>query len=119
MSVIPELEGTVIGFRAGEDNSYTMYFDYLNSDEAIYLYDIEANTYTRIETGGIYWFMTNDNEKHDRFIITRKSPQIATGGGNVQSDDVQSTKARKLILDQKIYILVNGMLYDATGKMVK
>ena len=119
VSAIPELEGTVIGFRAGEDNSYTMYFDYLNSDEAIYLYDIEANTYTRIETGGIYWFMTNDNEKHDRFIITRKSPQIATGGGNVQSDDVQSTKARKLILDQKIYILVNGMLYDATGKMVK
>ncbi len=119
VSAIPELEGTVIGFRAGEDNSYTMYFDYLNSDEAIYLYDIEANTYTRIETGGIYWFMTNDNEKHDRFIITRKSPQIATGGGNVQSDDVQSTKARKLIIEDKMFIMVDGKLFDATGKAVK
>ena len=119
VSAIPELEGTVIGFRAGEDNSYTMYFDYLNSDEAIYLYDIEANIYTRIETGGIYWFMTNDNEKHDRFIITRKSPQIATGGGNVQSDDVQGTKARKLIIEDKMFIMVDGKLFDATGKMVK
>lgn len=119
VSAIPELEGTVIGFRAGEDNNYTMYFDYLNSDEAIYLYDIEANIYTRIETGGIYWFMTNDNEKHDRFIITRKSPQIATGGGNVQSDDVQGTKARKLIIEDKMFIMVDGKLFDATGKAVK
>ena len=118
VSAVPELEGTVIGFRAGEDDGYTLHFDYLNSDETLYLYDTETHTYTRIETGATYWFMTYDKEKHERFIITRSEGQeIATGlTPNYQSEEA---KAKKLLIEDKMFILVNGMLFDATGKIVK
>ncbi len=117
VSAIPEMEGTVIGFRAGEDDAYTLHFEYLNSAEELYLFDTETNAYTKIMTGATYRFFTDDKEKHDRFVITRKSPQIAT-----DVDDVDSGKrrdVRKLLIEDKMYILVNGMLYDATGKVVK
>ena len=117
VSAVPELEGTVIGFRAGEDEAYTLTFEYLNSDEPLYLYDTEQNTYTEIKTGITYRFFTSDKEKHERFIITRKSPQIATGVDS--TDSSQKGRAKKLLIEDKMYILLNGMLYDATGKIVR
>ena len=120
VSAIPELEGTIIGFRAGEDDAYTLNFEYLNSDEPLYLYDVENNTYTQIITGMTYRFFTTDNEKHARFIITRSNGQeVATGVGEVPSDQIQGTKAKKLLIGNKMFIMVNGMLYNATGKVVK
>jgi hypothetical protein len=118
VSAIPEFEGTVIAFKAGEDNEYTIDFEY-NSEEPLYLLDTENNTYTQIMTGNAYYFTTSDKSKHARFILTRKSPQITTGVGNVSGDEVQGTKAKKLLIEDKMFIMVNGMLYDATGKIVK
>ena len=117
VSAIPEMEGTVIGFRAGEDDAYTLHFEYLNSAEELYLFDTETNAYTKIMTGATYRFFTEDKEKHERFIITRKSPQIATDVDEVDSG--KRREVRKLLIEDKMYILVNGMLYDATGKVVK
>ena len=117
VSAIPEMEGTVIGFRAGEDDAYTLHFEYLNSAEELYLFDTETNAYTKIMTGATYRFFTDDKEKHDRFVITRKSPQIATDVDEVDSG--KRREVRKLLIEDKMYILVNGMLYDATGKVVK
>jgi hypothetical protein len=70
-------------------------------------------------TGESYYFSTDDKAPHSRFIHTRKNPQVATGVGEVPSDQVQGTRARKLLIEDKMYILLNGMLYDATGKVVK
>lgn len=117
VSAIPEMEGTVVGFRAGEDEAYTFTFEYLNSDEPLYLFDTENNSYTQIVTGGIYRFFTNDKEKHERFVLTRHAPQIATGCENL--DGGEGAKAKKLLIEDKMFIMVNGLLYDATGKVVK
>ncbi|MBR1716692.1 MAG: InlB B-repeat-containing protein [Paludibacteraceae bacterium] len=116
-----EWEGTVLNFRAGsEDGEYTIFFRYNESEaEALYLYDLTTETYTRIENGGSYHFSTTDKETHPRFILTYNAPSVATGTGDVQRDDVQSTKARKVLLDNHVYIFRNGKLYDSTGKMVK
>ena len=116
-----EWEGTVLNFRAGsEDVEYTIFFRYNESEaEALYLYDLTTETYTRIENGGSYHFSTTDKETHPRFILTYNAPSVATGTGDVQRDDVQSTKARKVLLDNHVYIFRNGNLYDSTGKMVK
>ena len=38
---------------------------------------------------------------------------------NVQRDNVPSTKARKILIEDKLFIMINGLLYDATGKVVK
>ena len=119
VSAIPQLEGTIIGFRAGEDNAYTLSFDYLNSDEPLYLYDVENNTYTQILTGMTYRFFTTDNEKHARFIITRTDGSQVATGIEPTSGSPDRGKANKLLIENKMFIMVNGMLYDATGKIVK
>ena len=118
VSAIPEMEGTIIGFRAGEDDGYTLHFDYLNSDEPLYLFDTQTRSYTRIETGATYWFLTYDKEKHERFIITRTEGQeIATG--LTPNDQSEEAKAKKLLIEDKMFIMVDGKLFDATGKIVK
>ena len=115
-----ELEGTQIRFRAGtHDSEYTIRFLYNSEDESLYLYDIQEQTYTRVETGASYTFTASDKNVHTRFVLTRNAPQIATGVGEVPSDQVQGTKAKKLLIENKMFIMVNGMLYDATGKVVK
>ena len=119
VSAMPELEGTIIGFRAGEDDAYTLNFEYLNSDEPLYLYDVENNTYTQIMTGMTYRFFTTDNEKHARFIITRSNGQEVATGVELVSGSLDRSKAKKLLIENKMFIMVNGMLYDATGKVVK
>ena len=116
-SAIPEYEGTVITFRAGEDSEYRFEFIYSEDAEPLYLFDTENNTYTQIMTGNAYYFTTSDKAPHSRFILTRKTPQIATGVE--PTSDGESAKARKLLIGDKLYILLNSMLYDATGKVVK
>ena len=116
VSAIPEFEGTVVAFKAGEDSEYRFEFIY-DGDESLYLFDTENNTYTQIMTGNAYYFTTTDKAAHSRFILTRKAPQIATGVE--PTSDGEGAKARKLLIEDKMYILLNGMLYDATGKVVK
>ena len=115
-----ELEGTQIRFRAGtHDSEYTIRFLYNSEDESLYLYDIQEQTYTRVETGASYTFTTSDKNVHTRFVLTRNAPQIATGVGEVPSDQVQGIKAKKLLIEDKMFIMLDGRLYDATGKVVK
>ena len=72
--------------------------DLLESD---YSFDAEAGT-----TAG-------------RFILMGAffAPQITTDNGTVQSDE--DIKATKFIYNDKMYIQINGVIYDATGKLVK
>ena len=114
VSAIPDFEGTVIGFRAGEDSEYTILFDYDGMEDALYLLDTETKIYTRVLKGNSYTFACPDKAEHSRFILTRKAPQITTG--TELTSDGESAKARKLLIEDKMYILLNGMLYDATGK---
>ena len=116
VSAIPEYEGTVIAFRAGEDSEYTIHFDYDGMEDALYLLDTDTQIYTRVLKGNSYTFTCTDKAEHNRFILTRKAPQIATGTDHINTGE--NAKAVKFIKDDKIFIFVNGMLYDATGKMV-
>ena len=72
--------------------------DLLDSD---YSFEVEAGT-----TAG-------------RFILMGAffAPQITTDNGNVQSNE--DIKAKKFIYNDKMYIQINGVIYDATGRLVK
>lgn len=118
VSAIPEFEGTVITFKAGEDSEYRFEFTYSEDAEPLYLLDTENNTYTQVITGNAYYFTTTDKVAHSRFVLTRKNPQIATDIEPV-SGSPDRGKAKKLLIEEKMFIMVNGMLYDATGKVVK
>lgn len=116
VSAVPEFEGTVVGFQAGEDDVYTMSFVYAEEAEPLYILDTDNETYTRVLTDNTYTFMTSDKDAHSRFVLTRTSGmRNPTGCENVDG----SVKAKKFILNDKMYIMVNGVMYDATGKLVK
>ena len=117
VTATPDMEGTIIGFRAGEDSEYRFDFVYDEEDETLYLLDTDNNTYTQVVTGSSYTFTCADKGEHNRFVLTRRAPQIATGVGGVQDDN--DAKAVKFIKDDKLYIFMRGVLYDATGKVVK
>jgi hypothetical protein len=120
VSAIPDYEGTVLTFRAGEDEQYRLDFNYSPEAPIIYLLDTDYNIYTRIVTGNSYSFYTFDQTPHQRFIITRNSGSpVVTDINEAQDNDKMKSKPIKFIKDGKIFILVNGVIYDSTGKKVK
>ncbi len=112
-----DYEGTLIGFKAGEDNEYTFRFEYDDDAEPLFLLDMDERMYVRILTGTTYTFTCADKGEHNRFLLTRKAPGIPTGCEPI--DGGGGPKAMKFIKDNKLYILLNGVLYDATGKVVE
>ena len=119
VSAIPTMEGTLIGFWAGEDNEYTLHFEY-NEEDELYLLDLDNNTYTPVNSSSTYVFTVPDKKAHNRFILTRIAPKpVATGVEETQASEKPEAKAIKFLKDEKVFIFVNGKLYDATGKVVK
>ena len=119
VSAIPTMEGTLIGFWAGEDNEYTLHFEY-NEEDELYLLDLDNNTYTPVNSNSTYVFTVPDKKAHNRFILTYNAPDpVATGVEETQASEKPEAKAIKFLKDEKVFIFVNGKLYDATGKIVK
>ena len=67
-----------------------------------------------------YSFSAEAGTTAGRFILMSAffAPQITTDNGTVQGDD-EDIKAKKFIYKDKMYIQINGVIYDATGKLVK
>ena len=116
INCVPTYEGAQIGFRAGEDNLYTFTFEYDDNAEPLYLYDKQADAYTRVMNGNSYSFTTNDNADHARFSLTYRVQGVATGVDCNKSPD---SRCQKILLNEHILILRDGKLYDVTGKTVK
>ena len=117
VTATPDMEGTLIGFRAGEDDEYTFLFNYDGMAEPIYLLDTDTKVYTRVLTGNTYTFTTSDKAAHNRFILTRtEGQQTPTGWSNFTGEE---DKVVKFINNGKLFIFVHGVLYDATGKVVR
>ena len=119
---VPEIEGTVMMFRKGSaDNNYTFTFKY-DGDEVWYLNDQKEQTSTLISNETSYPFVSATGDNAARFVISKTSynaPAITTGVDNVQGDDVQGTKVRKVIYKDKLYIIRGGRVYNAEGALVK
>jgi hypothetical protein len=102
-------------FRAGGETEYTFSFNY--EGETIYLYDRLADQATEIKTGNTYSFTANNTTPMPRFLITKNPPRIPTEVENTEYR-VQNTDARKLIIDDMLYILRDNRFYDARGVRV-
>ncbi len=117
VNCVPTYEGVLIGFRAGTDElAYTFSFEYDDDAEPLYLYDLYADTYTRVLNGNTYLFVANDYDTHARFSLTHYMPGVATGTEDVSQP---TSGVRKVLFNDHIYILRDGRLYDVTGKTVK
>ena len=110
--------GTRVGMRTGAEVIYIMSFSHLRSEKELALIDNETNQKININEGTIYPFYAAPNsEITDRFQIVARNdaPTVTTGVDGVTNE----TKAYKFIKDGQMYILKNGVLYNATGAIVR
>ncbi len=113
------LIGTRVGVRTGDETAYTFVFSHLQTEDGLALFDAETDQTIDINEGTEYTFFAEPNVMvNDRFRIIERAeiPAITTGVGNVKNNDA---KAVKFIKEDQIYILKNGVLYNATGAVVR
>lgn len=111
VDAVDEMDGIWLGLRNGEDSFYTITMNY-NGDETLYLYDKEADIYTRIEEGATYSFVITKTGTRKRFQIT------SYGGAQVPTDidDVQVAADGSCISNlsgERLHIAI----YDAAGRL--
>ena len=122
-------QSIAIGYQVPEGGEYTLQLSdraYVMTDaiEALYVTDHEVSPEVTTDLlDGPYNFTVNQAEiNNTRFTVSiRLAPQTPTNIGNVPSDGmgIDNAKPRKFIWQDKMYILHNGVIYDATGKKVK
>jgi hypothetical protein len=119
VSAVPNLEGTVVGFRAGTNNTCTMTFEY-DGGEMLYLNDLQAQQSTQIDSENTYTFSTAAGDNEARFIISATPiAQTPTGVEMVTGDGLPVMGARKVLMADKIYIIRSGRIYSIDGQLVK
>ncbi len=111
--------GTHIGVRTGAETAYTLIFSHLSSNNELQLYDSETSEITDMYEGLEYTFYAEPNSVlTDRFQIvgTVKVPEVTT---DIDKAETQGAKVRKFIKDNQLYILKDGVLYNAVGAVVR
>ncbi len=111
--------GTYVGVRTGEETTYTLSFSHLMTNNELFLLDKEANEIVDIYDGVEYTFYAEPNtEITERFQILgrEKAPEVTTAIEEAADNDGE--KVHKFIKDNQLYILKNGVLYNATGARV-
>ncbi|MBQ4394132.1 MAG: hypothetical protein II825_02370 [Paludibacteraceae bacterium] len=111
------IEGTRVGVRTGEETTYTFRFNHIQSDKDLVLWDKETKMKVFIDEDIEYTFYAVPNsEITERFqIVAANIPTITTGTDEIESE----TKVQKFIKDNQLYILKDGVLYNATGAVVR
>ena len=92
--------------------------NWLNRMEYVWLIDTETGIRTDLLTDEYSFYATEGTTAGRFFIEGVFAPKVTT---DIQNDGMmndESRMARKLLIDDKIYIDVNGRRYDATGKLV-
>ena len=110
--------GTRVGVRTGDETAYTFVFGKMRSENELALFDAETSETIDINEGTEYTFFAEPNSMiMDRFQIVERdnAPAITTDIDNVENE----TKAHKFIKNNQLYILKNGVLYSATGAVVR
>jgi hypothetical protein len=112
----PELDGTVLCFQKGnEDSQYTFMFTY-NGEEILYLNDVKDQTSTLISNENTYRFTSAESDNEARFVIS-KTP-IRNMPTDIEAVS-ESSKARKQLIHGILYIVRDGRIYNAEGAVVK
>jgi hypothetical protein len=108
-----------VGVRIAADGDYT--FAIPDGTEGIGVTLIDNETGIRTSLSALeYTINLSAGDYADRFFL-EISPimQTPTDVEEVTGDGLQVTGARKVIIDQKMYIIKDGKIYDAQGRQVK
>ena len=112
-----------IGYRAPEEGEYTFSINPRYAENSAFksvnLIDYETGVVTDLMMYS-YTFFTDRTQNDSRFAINvEKQKDTPTDVENVQGDDVQNNKVRKLLLNGNVYIIRGAQMYDVTGKRVE
>ena len=114
VSTQPAFDGTRLGMLRGEDDTYTLRFDY-DGTETLYLYDSETDRYTPVSNEATYTFTTLATEVEHRFLLTATAPESpsgpATGIVNLTTD------RDRAVLTNTTGERLSVVLYDAAGRL--
>ena len=94
--------------------------DWLNRLEKVYLVDNETGLRIDLLMQD-YTFDAEAGTTEGRFVLQGvfKAPQGTTDIEPTSDSSLKGREVEKLVIHDKLYIRVNGTLYDATGKQVK
>lgn len=115
INCVPEIEGTVLCFKPGTaDNDYTFSFSY-EGEESWYLNDQKEQESTLISALDSYTFHSSADDMPARFVVSR-TPIYKTPTGVEDADGRnQKSDVRKIVIDDHVFIIRNGLMYDVTG----
>ncbi|MBQ7439365.1 MAG: InlB B-repeat-containing protein [Paludibacteraceae bacterium] len=93
--------------------------EWLNRMESVWLIDKQEGMRLNL-LNGYYTFNAPEGTTRGRFFIQGqfKAPNIATELEPVSDSSSNGAKARKVLMGQKMYIIVGEQIYDCTGKLV-
>lgn len=115
-----DMTGTRIGLRTGEETIYTMKFSHLLSARDLLLHDAETEQNIEIAEGAEYTFVAAPNMLiADRFTIVEAGGQGHSGSATGCENRTVAVQAQKFIRNGQLYILKNGLLYNAQGVVVR
>lgn len=114
------ITGTRVGVRTGEETAYTIAFNNLRSEKELALLDNETEQTIDIEEGVEYTFFAEPNTViADRFMIVERDNADKPGVTTDFEQTAGASKAHKFIQNGQLFILKNGVLYDAMGNVVR
>ena len=119
INCVPNIEGTVVCFKRGSvDSEYTFTFDY-EGEESWYLNDQKEQESTLISALDSYTFHSSADDMPARFVVSR-TPIYKTPTGVENADGRnQKSDVRKIVIDDHVFIIRNGLMYDVTGALCK
>ena len=113
------LVNTRVGVRTGEETAYTFTFANLRTQDAIALLDNETEQIIPIVEGATYTFFATPNTMiTNRFVIVANEDVDGEGVATDIQNPIVGTKLHKFIEDNKLFILKDGILYNAQGQLV-
>lgn len=118
VSAIPDLEGTLVGFRAGTNNTCTMSFEY-NGEDTFYLNDLQAQQSTQIASENSYTFTCTAGDNEARFIISATPISKTPTDVEPLTAHPSPLTVTKVLLNNHIYIIRDGRMFSMDGMLVK
>lgn len=113
------LVNTRVGVRTGVETAYTFTFANLRTQEPIALMDNETEQIIPIAEGTTYTFFATPNTMiTNRFVIVADEDADGEGVATDIQNPIVGTKLHKFIKDNQLFILKDGIMYNAQGQLV-
>lgn len=119
VSCTDRLDGTQIGFLAGEDGDYSLRFTSIETTEPIYLKDMETGICVGIEDHGEYAFTAQPFSNNPARFMLLLTPAYSPDGPTTATDDAPQQaypSSLKIFRNGHLYISIGDQLYDMVGR---